>query len=71
MFKFALSWARPREPPSPGEGDGFPYSLGTRGPCIMGGAMARHTDKGLSLPAMELWATWVLSKSELNSVISP
>ncbi len=36
----------------------------------MGWAMARHTDKGIFLPAMELWATWVLSKSELNSVLS-
>ncbi len=54
MFKFALSWARPREPPSPGESGGFPHSLGTGGLCVMGGAMARHTEEGLSLPAMEI-----------------
>ncbi len=31
--------------------------------------MARHTEEGLSLPAIELWATWVLSKSVINSVL--
>ncbi len=38
MFKFALSLAKPREPPSLDASGGFPCLLGTGGPCVMEGA---------------------------------